>query len=290
MKIHSKYLDIDQILEIKSKTVALALVTRNDPVPLCVMGSGFLIDPKGYVVTAGHVITELRKIQLLAAEKKLDTTIAAIRYTFEGNKMNANYITFSDTYNTRIIYDKDPDNVIDFDIAFCRPHMNNYDLPSFDFQPTKKLNPLENIFVCGYPRASQSYALEPGTLNTQLSPLLIPGMITALTPSDTAKSSIGMFTSVTTTGGSSGSPVISEQTGNVVGIVNEVITGTTMDEQDHDVVIGRTNVGHTFGFTSHILTAFIPDYIQQLKDGKRDLETVHVDIDLLGDVKITSHS
>ena len=111
-RIGTPRMDLAEILEIKSKTVALALVTRENPKPLAVIGSGFIADSKGYVVTAGHVITSLRELQLEATQAGVTTTLAAIRHTFDGENFHANYITFSDTYNVTARYDHDPENSV----------------------------------------------------------------------------------------------------------------------------------------------------------------------------------
>ena len=39
---------------VKAATVALGLVKKGSAEPFVICGSGFLVDPKGYVMTAGH--------------------------------------------------------------------------------------------------------------------------------------------------------------------------------------------------------------------------------------------
>ena len=45
---------------VKGATVALGLVEKGSARPLKICGSGFLIDPNGYIMTAGHVSDAIR--------------------------------------------------------------------------------------------------------------------------------------------------------------------------------------------------------------------------------------
>lgn len=58
-----KLLDQRIINSIKDATVAIGLIGVSDRSPRHVIGSGFIFDPKGYVMTAGHVAQQCSDIQ-----------------------------------------------------------------------------------------------------------------------------------------------------------------------------------------------------------------------------------
>ena len=266
-------MELSEILDIKSKTAAIGLVTKDTPVPVCVMGSGFIVGSEGYTVTAGHVFTELAELQKEIKKDGTETAKAAIIHRFEGNKMIGDYIPFSDTYNLQGHLDTNPNDQIDFDIGVGRPIKNLENCPYFEFEPSRKLNVLEKIIVCGYPGAKQSFSIDVKSIQTQLSPLIQPGLISALTPTDTSENSLGMFLDVIGTAGSSGSPIISEKTGKIIGVVQEVISGPTFD-LDQKETLGRTSTGLIFGNSNHILEQYVPKFLEQLRSGKKDLEDI----------------
>jgi len=251
----------EEILKLKSAIAIIGLVEKDNPKPVCVSGSGFLVGQEGYVVTAGHVFAGLRPIQKKLAGEGTATAIAAITHTFEGNKMQGHYIPFQDTYNVIANLDTNPDKTLDLDIGIGSPVTTSTNHPFLEFEPIRKLKVLEEIFICGYPGASQSYRVDTKSVNTELSPLIVPGHISALTPTDTAETSHGIFTSVTTTGGSSGSPILSSKSGKVIGMVQEVISAAVSDINDEKKIIGSAQSGFTHGLSYHIVGTNVSQFM-----------------------------
>ena len=276
----------EEILKVKSATAIIGLIEKDNPKPIRVLGSGFVVGPEGYVVTAGHVFTGLRPIQKELAKAGTTTAIAAITHTFEGNKMQGNYIPFQDTYNLIGNLDTNPDKTIDLDIGIGSPITTSNDYPFLEFETIRKLNVLEEIFICGYPGASQSYRVDTESVGTELSPLIVPGHITALTPTDTAETSHGIFTSVTTTGGSSGSLILSSKSGKVIGLVQEVISAAVSDINDKQKIIGSAQSGFTYGLSYHIVGSNVSQFINQLRAGKKDLSEIRTQMPQLSDLQV----
>ena len=54
---------------LKRATVALGLVKKGSAEPFVICGSGFLVDPKGYVMTAGHVSGKIKEYGICKAKK-----------------------------------------------------------------------------------------------------------------------------------------------------------------------------------------------------------------------------
>jgi S1-C subfamily serine protease len=63
---------------VKAATVALGLVKKGSAEPFVICGSGFLVDPKGYVMTAGHVLGKIR--ELMESVKRRKLKLSALSY------------------------------------------------------------------------------------------------------------------------------------------------------------------------------------------------------------------
>ena len=57
---------------VKAATVALGLVKKGSAEPFVICGSGFLVDPNGYVMTAGHVSGKIRELIGICTAKKVE--------------------------------------------------------------------------------------------------------------------------------------------------------------------------------------------------------------------------
>ncbi|PIN69704.1 hypothetical protein COV93_04395, partial [Candidatus Woesearchaeota archaeon CG11_big_fil_rev_8_21_14_0_20_43_8] len=70
----------DVVRKIKSSTLAIGLVERNDPKPLAVYGSGFIIDDTGLIATAEHVFDACKQVKKsLKSSKNIDVDYAVFR-------------------------------------------------------------------------------------------------------------------------------------------------------------------------------------------------------------------
>ena len=69
---------------VKAATVALGLVKKGFAEPFVICGSGFLVDPKGYVMTAGHVSGKIKELigakhSIRTVAKMLDISTRTVR-------------------------------------------------------------------------------------------------------------------------------------------------------------------------------------------------------------------
>jgi hypothetical protein len=57
---------------VKAATVVLGLVKKGSAEPFVICGRGFLVDPKGYIMTAGHVSGKIRELMEICKAKKVE--------------------------------------------------------------------------------------------------------------------------------------------------------------------------------------------------------------------------
>ena len=64
--------DSQVLNNVKAATVAVGLVKKGSAEPFVICGSGFLVDPNGYVMTAGHVSDKIRDLMEICKAKKVE--------------------------------------------------------------------------------------------------------------------------------------------------------------------------------------------------------------------------
>src|SRR6058998_3590715 len=68
---------------IKAATVGIGLVVKEGTIPLEVHGSGFFINPEGYVMTAAHVLDySTTRYRFYKNEKKQETEVAIFSISY----------------------------------------------------------------------------------------------------------------------------------------------------------------------------------------------------------------
>lgn len=207
---------------IKNATIGLGLIDKNDNIRV-VGGSGIVINPKGYFLTASHVLQKLgeKRLELLdpkEGEEKLETWLSIISYI---PRPDGTFSLITNVIEKWIPFELEFDK-LDFDIGMGWPKTKETDHPILKISKRLNFSPLEHVTMCGYPGGSTTLNPYGNITDLSLSPMIEIGTIGSLRPADDAPAHQGMLLNIVTTGGSSGSPIIDENN-EIIGIVQWVI-------------------------------------------------------------------
>ena len=278
------------IPRIKDSTIAIALAD-NARMPIEILGSGVMVDPEGYFITAGHVIEDFQDRQKrIKDDKGIETWLSIFSYVI---KDDGYHLIFNRIGNYGLLKAKLQLNIeLDFDIAFGNLAEKENDHPFLEIETRLKHYTFDEIFMCGYPGGEITFHPNGTVLDMTHSPVLQYGRIASLLPGDDAPTSQGIITDIIGTGMSSGSPIIDAHTGMIIGIAQDVIgskliatakyedTLYTLDEtkktlvdttaKKRTVVDGHAQVGLVMG-VSNAIFGDIPKAIQQMKAGSQTI-------------------
>lgn len=270
---------VDETLipQIKEAVVGIGLRRVGEKLPLQVHGTGFIVDSQGFIVTAEHVVRHAEQVRDELNNKGDNVELVAILLSHDSEipKLTISPIKVRKGLIVKIDDLKDyiPQ---DHDIMICRIY-GKWSLPKINLKKPTKLKIYDEIFLCGYPRGD-------GTLNPRdvkhgmrLSPMIQTGRISSLMPSDNTIRPIGIQTDIVGTGGSSGSPIINANDGEVIGIAQNVFPSTVVDRLLSP--IGTSNIGLTWGVTTYFLYDAIYRIIEALKKITDDMGNSTVEKD-----------
>jgi len=151
--------DKEIIRKIKQSTIAVGLVKRNDPNPLVIYGSGFIVDDNGVIVTAEHVLDACRTDKKFHKNRGMETDYAIFRPIHNESEFNFDVAVIGDLKNiTNVKKSKNfPLNVIDLGfgkmfspIKDCKPLTLDTDTP----------NIFDEIAMCGFPSGDFTLDME----------------------------------------------------------------------------------------------------------------------------------
>jgi hypothetical protein len=142
---------------VKAATVALGLVKKGSADPFVICGSGFLVDPKGYVITAGHVSGKIKELIGICKAKKVEVERSI--FMADPHEDRVDFVTAElDERVARHHQVQKPTGTTmpdDVDIAVCKVLAKVEDLPSLKVRKSD-VTLYEEVAMCGYPRGSQS--------------------------------------------------------------------------------------------------------------------------------------
>lgn len=220
---------------VKTAAVAIGLANRDTGDILCSVGTGFFICGE-HIVSSAHVFSQCIKYKTYFKEKGkgVEGVYSAFNVTSEREHLQ------SDTYNIgraiRLSALKEAAGFtgsLDLDLGIAK-----LDHRSDNFLRIGQPSPLklyEEICMCGYPSGRISINLyknnhEDG-IELRLSPVFQFGRIAGLFPTDDNPNPWGIQTDIIAMGGSSGSPIVNPNSGEVLGMAQDVIaTMTTVDK------------------------------------------------------------
>jgi Trypsin-like peptidase domain len=253
---------------VKTATVAIGLANRDTGDILCSVGTGFFIGGE-YIVSSAHVFSQCIKYNTYYKEKGkgIEGVYSAFNVTSRGDHLQSN--TYNIESAIRLPALKEAAGFtgsLDLDLG-----IGKLDHRSDNFlhirQPSS-LKLYEEIAMCGYPSGRISLILyknnHEDAIGIQLSPVIQFGRIAGLFPTDDNPNPWGIQTDIIAMGGSSGSPIVDPNNGEVLGMAQDVIaTMTTVDkygmppslyELTKGPLYGIAPIGLAYGVSNQILS------------------------------------
>lgn len=263
---------------IKFSTVAIGIRNHTKNY-VDLIGSGFFYDTRGYLFSAGHVLRSAKKIQKELEFKSHKSEIVAIsNHVKDGDKLTveADKIEFDDILLPSIPTEiSNPTAPVISDIGIAKVEQKREQYPFLKIRTKdifeKPIEIGEELVLCGYPAGEQSLSLKvTKDIGLRFSPVMQFGHISALLPSDISIP-YGLQTDILSTGGSSGSPIASVETGEVMAIAQKIIVtyaGVNVPEKAQkkarlpEMLNGFAHVGIVWGDSFNMFS----DIVNMTKD------------------------
>jgi len=246
------------ISNLKKSSLAFGLTKKDNPRPIFLAGSAFMISNDGFFVSAAHVS---ESIFTMVKKLKSEGIDVDVRVFFNEIKEQARFVGVKVGLGyeiNKIELAKDDETILlDTDIYVAR--VLGKDKFSFlEFNKPTKINVFDSILMCGYPMISESIVLYSEE-NTRWSPILQKGIISSLLPVDESEKPYGIQTDIIGTSGSSGSPIVNANTGVVLGIAQKVLTAEINNTRN------KAKIGLTYGVSNFFVADAITDIIDKIK-------------------------
>lgn len=223
---------INNIIARRIKFSTVAIGVRNyTKKSVEIIGSGFFYDTRGYLFSAGHVLRRAKKTQTSYRLKNHESEIIAINNHIpnaEKLEVVADKIEFNDILLPSIpTVIENPTAPVIPDLGIAKVQKGREKYPFLKIRTTdifeKPIEIGEEIVLCGYPAGEQSLSLHVGKdIGLRFSPVMQFGHIAATLPFDDSLP-YGIQTDILSTGGSSGSAIVSVETGEVMAIAQKII-------------------------------------------------------------------
>lgn len=268
-------MDRYEMLE-KAKQCCVAVgvgIIEGENIGITLLGSGFLINSKGAIMTAGHVLRDCEKLKQINIREgrqseiivyRPEPSVFGIAYWPVGKK---GYPKFDQPL---------PDGYLgpaNLDVGIALPKEKYDHFPYLI--PANELRPFEEIVICGYPSPNDMVTVNNKGAGTRLSAIMQFGHIAALEPYDGICDPTGIQTDIIGIGGSSGSPIISAATGELVGMALTVLTSYVIKLNDQGQIekklIGATHMGLVSGIPASVLREFMRGLPEE-QDATRSLK------------------
>lgn len=241
---------------LKSSILALGLSLKDHSQPFKIVGTGFFIHEDGFFLTADHVGTDMGKIFEHFKEKGMELEYRG----FWHEKID-------DKHGQLLGIKIEHGRSIEIEIPEIKEHLlKKQDLmigrvsgkgkyPFLNFDKATKMDILDEVFICGFPGGMESFRPHDDIIGDSISAILQYGRIASLLPVDYSENPYGIQTDIVVTTGSSGSPIVDANTGQVLGIVQRVIPSDVFDSALIDQnVIGNVALGLAWGISNYFFT------------------------------------
>jgi len=257
---------LDRILirKIKSACIGIGLVDIEKRFPREILGTGFIIDPEGYLITASHVIDQLSKKRTELRNEGIECSISAITVKVKNNRA---MVTHRGLVERRRIIIKPTESFpapSNYDVILCRM-IGNETWPYITLGKPRKIELYEEIYICGYPGGNATLNLDDFESGIRFSPQIQTGHVSSVMPIDDVVKPTGIQTDIIGTGGSSGSPIICAD-GEVIGVAQRVIASSVSSLANPDELFGLSQIGLIFGISNYGFYAAMQQLLKQMKE------------------------
>lgn len=264
----------DAVKRIKEATVALGLVDDSGNM-ISINGSGFIADEKfGIVLTAKHVLQGMKmSYQFIKKTRKMETYGAVFRAIHSPKELNLDTAKIAKYEIIKEVKSEKQFPLITMDLAAVKLEQKFPDFHALAIRPPSKFNVLDEVAMCGYPGGEHSLDIQGKRIGVRYNPIFQMGRIGGLLPMDDAEKPYGIQTDIIGVGGSSGSPLLDPNDGDIIGIAQQVIPASVeVDVTNYNEInlkgFGDAVIGQTYGITNHILYPIVNGIRQHFEDGK----------------------
>ncbi len=260
---------------IKSATWGIGIVNHEGDIqaPLFTGGTGFMIAEDGFLITASHVISDLNNEVKELVKKYPNAKVMAFQYLADSSgNVEVTMSSFLKVFNIKATPNSKYFGNFDLDVSVCRIYGEYDDLDILKIKPPTKLNVYDEVFMCGYPKNTLTIKSDEPSSMTRTSPVLQTGRISTIFPNDETPEPEGIQTDIIGTGGSSGSPIINADDGEVIAIAQNVL-GVSVNQfyrenSESRVIkkfIGIGDTGLIYGITTYFIYKNIFEVIEVIK-------------------------
>jgi len=276
----------DLIPNLKSSCISIGIKEENDSEPIVIGGSGFFIDPTGFFITATHVVDGLKKT-IKELEDNGSKNLKLAVFVTQNTEDKVQIFPFNVGY-VGAMEIKPPGEYLgpkEYDLALGKIIGSDLNVPFLKIKSPCKLELFTEILMCGYPGGEFSFNINLKKDAIKTSPLLQIGRISGLMTADNTVQPTGIITDIIGTGGSSGSPIVESNDGEVIGVAQNVIPGgvySLPEENKKPKGIGSAVIGLTFGVSNYLLNPAVTATLEQIKkilDKKGNLKSNVREID-----------
>jgi len=238
--------------DVKSACVVLGVRKKGQNYPFEIYGTGFVVDPEGFLITANHVESAIKnRLKELNQEKKeYEFTASIVAHDGEIPSLTTAPIEEKRTI-TLVIDDLIEYLPKDHDIKICRMVGKWINLPYLKLKKPTRLKVHQDIAIVGYPSGKSTLNIFDQEYGLRMSPIIQIGKISSLMPTDKTIRPFGLFTDVIGVGGSSGSPIVDSCDGEVLGIAQHVVPAKGLNQNNEWVI--NVNLGLVWGVTTYFL-------------------------------------